>query len=83
MFRGETAINTRVRSIETATQALQFPATRTAPVELKMHANWLEESAKRGVCWYARLVQFIQIQIQEKGNWKIQSFLVNSIVNDQ
>lgn len=83
MFRGETAINTRVSSIGTATKAPQFTATAPHPVELNMHANWLEEFGKMGVCWYARLVQFIQIPIQRKGNIKNQSFLINTIANDR
>ncbi len=56
MFRGETAINTRVRSIGTATLAPQFTATVPQAVELNMHANWLEEFGKRGVCLYVRFV---------------------------
>ncbi len=56
MFRGETAINTRVRSIGTATLAPQFTATVPQAVELNTHANWLEEFGKRGVCLYVRLV---------------------------
>jgi len=41
MFKGETAINTRVRSIGTTTKTPQFTATAPQPVELNMHANWL------------------------------------------